>query len=202
MYANCSYYMINKPYGMLSQFTREGRWNALCDLDYTFEKNVYPVGRLDADSEGLLLLTNDTRINALLLQPKQHVTKTYLAQVEGLATPEAMAQLLQGVSFSANGKTHTANALQATLTEQPSYITAREAAPILLQRFAVTSWITLTIDEGKNRQVRKMTAATGLPTLRLLRTGLGNFKYPDFAAQLVTPLTLAQIKTAFNLTQL
>ncbi len=202
MYANCSYYMVNKPYGMLSQFTREGRWNALCDLNYIFEKNVYPVGRLDADSEGLLLLTNDTRLNALLLQPKQHITKTYLAQVEGLATPETITQLRQGVSFSINGKQHATNALNAALTEQPNYIIERTEAPILTKRFPVTSWITLTIDEGKNRQVRKMTAAVGLPTLRLVRISLGNFELKDFTTQAITPLTLSQIKTAFNLTQL
>lgn len=202
MLANFSYYMVNKPYGMLSQFTREGKWNALCDLDYSFEKNVYPVGRLDADSEGLLLLTNDTRLNALLLQPKQHVTKTYLAQVEGLATATAITKLQQGVTFSANGKQHTTNALSVALIEAPNYITERIVAPILPKRFPTTSWITLTIDEGKNRQVRKMTAAAGLPTLRLLRIGVGKFELANFITQAVTPLTLAQLKTAFNLTQL
>lgn len=195
------YFMINKPYGMLSQFTREGKWNALCDLNYTFEKDVYPVGRLDADSEGLLILTNDTRLNALLLHPKQHITKTYLVQLEGTATPQAIQTLCTGVTFTNNNKPHSACASHASIVTQPNYITER-SAPILAKRFPATSWITLTIDEGKNRQVRKMTAAVGLPTLRLIRIELGTFTLQNCITNTVTPLTLAQVKSAFNLTQL
>ncbi|MEQ1732150.1 MAG: pseudouridine synthase [Bacteroidia bacterium] len=201
MQQQLSYFMVNKPYGMLSQFTREGKWNALCDLNYTFAKDVYPVGRLDADSEGLLLLTNDTRLNALLLQPKQHIAKTYLAQVEGLATPQAIHTLCTSVTFTNNNAPHSARATHASIVTQPNYITER-STPILAKRFPTTSWITLTIDEGKNRQVRKMTAAVGLPTLRLIRIELGTFTLQNFITNTVTPLTLVQVKSAFNLTQL
>jgi 23S rRNA pseudouridine2457 synthase len=197
-----SYFMVNKPYGMLSQFSREGKWQALCDLNYNFDKDVYPIGRLDADSEGLLLLTNDKRLNALLLQPKQHVVKTYLLQVEGTANAQHINQLLTQVSFTVNNKQHITNAAMATIVDAPSYIMDRNEAPILPKRFPVTSWITLTITEGKNRQVRKMTAAVGLPTLRLIRIGLGNFNYVQFASNPVSTISLQDIKRNFNLIHL
>ncbi len=164
---------------MLSQFTHEGKWNSLADLNYNFEKDVYPVGRLDADSEGLLLLTNDKKINQLLLNPINHITKTYLVQVEGIATEQQLQELTNGVSISAKGKMYEVNALKAEACPKPNYIQER-IPPILEKRFPNTTWMRLSIDEGKNRQVRKMTASVGLPTLRLIRISIGNYSLADY----------------------
>ena len=161
------YFLIYKPYMMLSQFSREGDKMTLADLDYDFPKDVYPVGRLDADSEGLLLLTNDKQLNHRLLNPKFRHNRTYYVQVEGELTPEACCQLAEGVTISVDGKPYHSLPAMAQIMSEPAL---PERNPPIRHRVNIpTSWLSILLHEGKNRQVRKMTAAVGFPTLRLVR---------------------------------
>lgn len=155
-----------KPYGVLSQFTDpDGR---LTLADIVPVQKVYAAGRLDADSEGLMLLTDDGRLQQRLADPKFKLPKTYLAQVEGIPTDEALAQLRRGVKLK-DGLTRPAEA--ELLVEDPGL--PERPVPIRFRANIPTSWIRLTITEGKNRQVRRMTAAVGHPTLRLVRWAIG-----------------------------
>ena len=137
-------------------------------------KDVYPVGRLDYDSEGLLLLTNDKSMNAALLHPGKKHERTYLVQVEGSITDLALQQLQNGVEISVNGERYqTKPARVKLLIEAPDL--PERVPPIRFRKNIPTSWIELTLTEGKNRQVRRMTAAVGHPTLRLIRTSIGEW---------------------------
>lgn len=150
---------------MLTQFSGEGP--TLASLGQ-FPKEVYPVGRLDKDSEGLLLLTDDKGLNHQLLNPRFAHQRTYYVQVEGIPTPEALAQLKAGVTIQVDGKSYqTKPALVNLLAEAPA-LPDRDP-PIRYRASIPDSWLALTLIEGKNRQVRKMTAAVGFPTLRLVR---------------------------------
>jgi 23S rRNA pseudouridine2457 synthase len=168
------YFILYKPFDVLSQFTPDAPGDrTLADLGFTFPPDVYPVGRLDRDSEGLLLLTNDNALKTRYLDPKRKVPKTYWAQVEGRPTPEMIAQLAAGVAIRINGKVHrTAPASVRLLPEEPQL--PERNPPIRFRKSIPTAWIELTITEGKNRQVRRMTAAVGLPTLRLVRVAIGS----------------------------
>lgn len=161
-------YLIYKPYGMLSQFTREHPEHlTLADLDYNFEPDVYPVGRLDRDSEGLLILSSDKTLNQKLLHPDSKRSKEYWVQVEGQVSIEAIEQLRSGVSFRIKGKQYRSAPCQANIMEEPEI--SPRTPPIRFRKSIPTSWLSLTIQEGKNRQVRRMCAAAGFPVLRLLR---------------------------------
>lgn len=167
------YFALYKPYGYFCQFTGEEHDLLLGDL-YDFPKDVYSVGRLDKDSEGLLLLTNDNRFKNELLDPKFHVEKTYWVQVEGEPTEEALEKLRNGtIVISHKGKKHQVGKADCQIIH-PENIPDRDP-PIRYRKSIPTSWISLTIREGKNRQVRKMTAAAGHPTLRLIRTSIGEY---------------------------
>ena len=168
------YYKLFKPFGMLSQFTREHDHPVLGDL-YKFPKDVYPVGRLDTDSEGLLLLTNDKSINDLLLNPSRKHKRIYFSQVEGAITDEALSQLESGLPIRVNGKDHFARAEKATVAVQPDWVPERDP-PIRYRKSIPESWVEIILTEGKNRQVRKMTAAAGFPTLRLIRWSIENIR--------------------------
>jgi len=167
------YYAVFKPYGMLSQFTKEGEHQTLADLGFKFPLDVYPVGRLDADSEGLLLMTNDTRINSRLLMPAFKHNRKYLVQVEGEITDDAIHTLENGISLNEKGKIY--KTLPAKVKRINPDIPDREP-PIRVRKNIPTNWIEIQLIEGKNRQVRKMTAATGFPTLRLIRTEIENIR--------------------------
>lgn len=168
------YFLIYKPYGTLSQFSREGNKPTLADLEVDFPGDVYPVGRLDADSEGLLLLTNDKQLNHRLLNPKFRHNRTYYVQLDGTLTDEACRKLSEGVTISVDGKPyHTLPADARPLLPEPA-LPARNP-PIRYRASIPTSWLSISLHEGKNRQVRKMTATVGFPTLRLVRWSIEGF---------------------------
>ena len=171
------YYVTYKPFGMLSQFSREGNHATLADLDFDFPKDVYPVGRLDADSEGLLLLTNDNVFKTRLLDPKRRHFRTYYVQVEGEITDEACAELAVGVTISINKKKYRTLPARAEKIAEPQL--PERNPPIRFRKNIPTSWLALSLHEGKNRQVRRMTAAAGFPTLRLVRWKIGEYELGD-----------------------
>jgi len=161
------YFVVNKPFGALSQFTdAEGR-KTLADL-FAFPKDVYPVGRLDYDSEGLLLLTNDKTLTGKLLHPKQKLEKEYFVQVEGIPTKEALGQLRAGVIIE---NKITLPASVHVLKKPPAF--EERIPPVRFRKTIPTTWLSIALIEGRNRQVRKMTAKVGFPTLRLVRVRIG-----------------------------
>jgi 23S rRNA pseudouridine2457 synthase len=159
------YFIIYKPFGVLTQFT--GEEPTLASLG-VFPKDVYPVGRLDKDSEGLLLITDDKVLNHHLLNPRFGHQRTYYAQVEGVPTPEALAQLRNGVTINVDGRNYQTKPALAKILD-PAPVLPERNPPIRYRAAIPDTWIELTLIEGKNRQVRKMTAAVGFPTLRLVR---------------------------------
>lgn len=158
---------FHKPYGVLSQFTPDGSPNRSL-AEFGFPKGVYPIGRLDADSEGLLLLSDEARWNAHLLSPANHVGKTYHVLVERLPDESALRQLRDGVVL--DGKP-TLPAGARFLDPQPEY--PPRDPPVRFRKNVQDVWIELRLREGRNRQVRRMTAAVGHPTLRLIRVAVG-----------------------------
>ncbi|MCE1251044.1 MAG: pseudouridine synthase [Comamonadaceae bacterium] len=165
---------FNKPYGVLSQFTPEGRWQGL--RDYLDLPGFYAAGRLDADSEGLLLLTSNGALQARIADPRHKMEKTYWAQVEGIPSAQALQQLAQGVLLN-DGPTRPARA--RLLPAEPPL--APRDPPIRQRQHIPTAWLELVIREGRNRQVRRMTAAVGHPTLRLVRVAIGPYQLGDLA---------------------
>jgi 23S rRNA pseudouridine2457 synthase len=161
------YFIIHKPYLVLSQFSAQAGKQTLADF-FNVPKDVYPVGRLDYDSEGLLLLTNDKTLNHRLLHPQFKHERTYWVQVDGAITTTAIAQLTKGVIISIDGKQHVTQPCTASVLITPPTIAERNP-PIRYRKNIPTSWIALTLHEGKNRQVRRMCAAVGFPVLRLIR---------------------------------
>ncbi len=164
------YILFNKPYGVLSQFTSVSHHPSLKDFG-PFPRTVYPVGRLDAESEGLLLLTNDDVVKHQLTDPKFGHPRTYLVQVEGIPAAEALERLRMGVIID---KTKTRPTEVVLLDDEP--VLPPRIVPIRSRRNIPTAWLEITLREGRNRQVRKMTAAVGHPTLRLVRIRIGRLE--------------------------
>ena len=164
--------LFNKPYGVLSQFTPEAGHRAL--NEFGFPPNVYAAGRLDHDSEGALLLTDDGKLIKRMLDPKFEHPRTYLAQVDGQITTEALRQLAKGVVI----KGYHTRPCKAEMAVPPENLWER-VPPIRYRAAIPTSWVKLTLIEGKNRQVRHMTAAVGFPTLRLIRIQIGDLTLGD-----------------------
>ena len=162
---------LNKPYGVLSQFTPDHPGQRTLS-EFQLPPGVYPLGRLDRDSEGLLLLSDEPGLNAKLLDPKNAHPRTYWAQVEGEVTEEALQKLREGVVIESKMTLPAeAKRIHPNLPPRDPPIRHRQNIP--------TSWLELTLHEGRNRQVRKMTAAVGFPTLRLLRVAIGQFHLPS-----------------------
>ena len=166
--------LFNKPYGVLSQFTDSGTQTARPTLSkYIDIPGVYPAGRLDRDSEGLLLLTDDGKLQARIADPKYKLPKTYLAQVEGDAQKESLDQLRRGLRLK-DGQTRPAEVERIAIPD----LWPRDP-PVRFRKSVPDCWIKLTIREGRNRQVRRMTAAIGHPTLRLVRWSVGDWTLDD-----------------------
>lgn len=161
--------LFNKPYGVLCQFTDRSEPPRRTLADYVRIADVYPAGRLDFDSEGLLLLTDDGTLAHRLTDPRHKQAKSYLVQVEGTPTPAALDALRRGVTLG-DGPTLPADV--EALAGAPDWLWPRDP-PVRFRKSVPDAWLRLAIREGRNRQVRRMTAAVGLPTLRLIRTRVG-----------------------------
>lgn len=164
------YIIFFKPFGILSQFTEEHGKKSLSSFG-PFPRDVFPVGRLDADSEGLILLTNDNELKHKLTDPRFAHSKTYLVQVEGIPTQEAIANLRRGVIIK-GGKTLPA---KVTLLQNEPKLPSR-STPIRFRKNIPTTWIEITLREGRNRQIRRMTASQGYPALRLVRIQIAHLE--------------------------
>jgi 23S rRNA pseudouridine2457 synthase len=184
-----TYIVFNKPYGVLSQFTGEAGRKTLSDFG-PFPKEVYPVGRLDADSEGLLLLTDDNDAKHMLLDPEIGHTRRYLVQVERIPSEDAIKKLQTGVMIEGQ---ITRRADVRRLEQEPQ-LPPRQT-PIRFRKNVPTAWLELTLTEGRNRQVRKMTAAVGHPTLRLVRIGHGSLDLKGLAPGHHRMLSAEEAKT-------
>jgi 23S rRNA pseudouridine2457 synthase len=166
--------LFNKPFQVLSQFSASGDKRTLAD--YIDVPGVYPAGRLDFDSEGLMLLTADGALQARIANPRFRRIKTYLVQVEGIPNQQALCQLASGVELK-DGVTRPAS---VTMVDEPGWLWPR-MPPIRVRKNIPTQWLRLGIGEGRNRQVRRMTAAVGHPTLRLVRIAIGDWSLDGLA---------------------
>lgn len=161
------YFIVHKPFNVLSQFTSQEGKKTLKDI-FDVPAHVYPVGRLDYDSEGLLILTDDKKFNHYLLNPLNAHEREYWVQVENIITQEAIEKLKKGVDININGEMHITKSCEAKIFPQPPAVSER-VPPIRSRKNIPVSWIQIILTEGKNRQIRKMTASVGFPTLRLIR---------------------------------
>ena len=186
MIKNHRHFIIHKPWGMISQFVNPAkRKKKLLGELYDFPEGTMAIGRLDVASEGLLLLTTDGKVSAEIRSNK--VEKEYYVQVDGIITQEAIEQLKSGVEIGFNGKKYTTKPGKAFLIDDPKF--PLRSQKIRDERHGPTSWVSIIITEGKFRQVRKMTAAVGYPTLRLIRVRVGNIKLENLKVGEVKEIT-------------
>ncbi len=181
MNVETSCYALNKPFGVLSQFTDEGGHPGLGSLSLDLPKDVYPVGRLDRDSEGLILLSNDSSFIHELLEPSNGHSRTYMVQVEGDVNSGQIGALKSPMDLRIKKQVHRTKSCEAKLLPTP--VVEDRIPPIRERKSIPTNWLEITLTEGKNRQVRKMTAHVGLPTLRLIRTQIGGLSLDSLNLQ-------------------
>jgi 23S rRNA pseudouridine2457 synthase len=194
------YYAIYKPFQMLCQFSPEGDKKTLANFNFNFEKDIYPVGRLDFDSEGLLLLTNDKNINHQLLNPTKKHNREYWVQIEGVPNEIFFRKIENGITITIDGKLHkTLPAKCRLLSESEIEKIPLRNPPIRFRKNVSDTWIALTLVEGKNRQVRKMTAACGFPTLRLMRYSIENLNLTMLDNKEMIEIEPSKIRAILNL---
>ncbi|AFM03134.1 pseudouridine synthase family protein [Bernardetia litoralis DSM 6794] len=191
------YFIIYKPYGMICQFSKEGDKQTLADLDFKFPKDVYPLGRLDTDSEGLLILTNDKKLNHKLLNPSFKHERTYYVQVDGQIHKEALKQLEEGVVIRIKKKDYFTSPAKAESIDEPTL--PPRNPPVRYRATIPTSWISLTLTEGKNRQVRHMTAAVKFPTLRLVRYAIEDIQLGEMQSGDIVELSGTELYTKLGM---
>ena len=189
------YFLIYKPFQVLSQFTSTDGKLCLKDILH-LPTDVYPVGRLDYDSEGLLLITNDKSINQQLLHPIFAHQRTYWVQVDGTVTGEALTQLSNGVTINVDGKQYKTKSAKLELLPNSLKVPERNP-PIRVRKNIPTSWVSIQLTEGKNRQVRKMFAQVGFPVLRLIRSKLGKYSIQDMQPGDCISLTASEVQEGF-----
>jgi 23S rRNA pseudouridine2457 synthase len=190
------YYAFHKPYGYLSQFSDEDGNPGLRKL-LNLPKDVYPLGRLDKESEGLLLLTNDKSINKRLLDPKHQHHRTYWVQVDRQITPGAIEQLEKGVEIKVGKSKYITMPAKISEIEEPDL--PDRNPPVRFRKSVPTSWIEMTLTEGKNRQVRKMCAAVGFPCLRLIRWKIEELTLENIGQGELVEITAGEFKSSLNL---
>src|ERR1035441_5362967 len=183
---------FHKPYGVLSRFTPDGSPNRTL-AEFGFPKNVYPIGRLDADSEGLLLLSNEARLNERLLHPRHAHEREYWVQIERIPTPEALDKLAKGLVIQERQNLPS----RAWILDPQPDLPPRDP-PIRFRKTVPACWIGLELAEGKNRQVRRMTASIGHPTVRLIRVRIGNLELHDLHPGAWRELTPAERKLVLH----
>jgi len=171
------YYVVYKPFNTLSRFKPFPGKRTLAEL-YDFPKDAYPVGRLDEDSEGLLLITNDKKMNYFLLHPKFSHRRTYLVMVDGVPTEEDLDLMRNGLEIRIKKKIHHSLPCEAQLVDKPEGLPERDPPPVLFHNKKY-SWLSITLTEGKFRQVRRMTAKIGFPTIRLIRSHIEKLSLGD-----------------------
>jgi 23S rRNA pseudouridine2457 synthase len=192
------YFIINKPFKVLSQFTDEDGNPGLGSV-FQLPKDVYPVGRLDLDSEGLLILTNDKSLNHQLLDPKFKHQRTYWAEVDGKPDKESLERFQAGLEIKAKGKTYHTAPSKIKILES---VKVKEREPSVNRvKHPETSWVEITLTEGKNRQVRRMTAAIGHPTLRLLRVSIESLKLDSLRPGAILEMKEAAIYKKLGITK-
>lgn len=185
------YIKFHKPYGVISQFTQDHPGQRTLSDYLNLPKEVYPIGRLDSDSEGLLLLTNDNRFKNYILSPDHTVKKYYHVQIEGILNTHSLALLLKGVTINIRGNRHLVRAMEVKKLEPPPGHLER-IPPIRMRQSIPDSWLEIIIAEGKNRQVRRMLAAVGLPVLRLVRVQIGDIQLGSLALGMAEEISIKQ----------
>ncbi|WP_421765521.1 pseudouridine synthase [Ekhidna sp.] len=190
------YYVIHKPFKVLSQFSNEANNIGLGEIYAGLPKDVYPVGRLDLDSEGLLILTNDKSLNNRLLNPKHHHKRIYWVEVDGQPDPKGLKQLESGVDININGKTHFTKKAKVKVIAPD---VEERNPPVNYKKHPVRSWLQIELTEGKNRQVRRMTAKVGHPTLRLIRVAIEDLSLEPLKSGEITQISEKVIYKKLNL---
>lgn len=190
------YFIIHKPYKVLSQFSNEADNIGLKEIYKDLPRDVYPVGRLDLDSEGLLILTNDKRLNNRLLNPKHQHKRIYWVEVEGKPDQKAIESLRSGVEIKINGKVHKTKKADIQIVDVE--VEERDP-PVNYKKHPVRTWLKIALTEGKNRQVRRMTAKVGHPTLRLIRTSIENLNLDPLKSGEITQISEKIIYKKLNL---
>lgn len=190
------YFIIHKPFKVLSQFTDEGDNKGLKAVFRDLPKDVYPVGRLDLDSEGLLILTNDKSLNNKLLNPKHGHKRTYWIEVDGKPDEAAIKKLKSGVEIKVSGKTHTTKPALVSIIKPA---TVERDPPVNYKKHPTRTWLEISLTEGKNRQVRRMTAKVGHPTLRLIRVAIEDLNLEPLKSGEITQISEKVIYKKLNL---